>query len=68
MIKLFVLMDDNARAGKRGDGGVGNMDNEVLGAYGRDILNDNEECLLTFAANRGLALVYTFFSTRKSGT
>ena len=50
-------MDANERTGKRGGGGVGSKDNEVLGAYGRDILNDNGERLLTFAANHGLALV-----------
>ena len=66
--QLFVLMDANARTGKRREGGVGSKDNEVLGAYGRDTLNDNGERLLTFAANHGLALVNTFFSTRKSGT
>ena len=55
--QLFVLMDANARAGKRGEGRVGSKDNEVLGAYGRDILNDNGERMLTFAANHGISLV-----------
>ena len=61
-------MDVNARTGKRGEGGVGTKDNEVLGVYGRETLNDNGERLLAFGANHGLALVNTFFSTRKSGT
>ena len=60
-------MPTHAR-GREGGGGVGSKDNEVLGSYGRDTLNDNGERLLTFAANHGLALVNTFFSTRKSGT
>ena len=29
--QLFVLIDANARTGKRGEGGVGSKDNEVLG-------------------------------------
>ena len=66
--QLFVLMDANARTGKRGEGGVGCKDNEVLGTYGRNTLNDNGERLLTFADNHGLALINTFFSTRKSST
>ena len=60
-------MDANAHLGKRGEGGVGSKDNEVLATYDQDTLDDNEGCLLTFAANHGLALVNTFFSTRKSG-
>ena len=46
----------------------GREDNEVLGAYGRDMVNENGERLLIFTVNHGLALVNTFFSTRKSGT
>ena len=38
----------------------------VLGAYGRDTLNDNGERLLSFATNHSLALVNTFFSTPKN--
>ena len=64
--QLFVLIDDNARTGKREEGGVGSKDNGVLGAYARDTINDNGERLLTFAVNHGLALVNTFFITRKS--
>ena len=39
----------------------------ILGAYGRDILNDNGELLLSFANNHDLAIVNTFFSTPKGG-
>ena len=39
--QLFVLMDANARTGKRGEGGVGSKDNKVLRPYGWDTLNDN---------------------------
>ena len=62
---LFDPLGANAHTGKRGEGGVGSKDNEVLDAYGRDTLNDNGERVLTFAANHGLALVNTFFSTCK---
>ena len=40
--QVFVLMDANARTERRGAGG-GNADSKVLGACGRDVLNDNEE-------------------------
>ena len=65
--QLFVLMDANARTGRREEGLVGNKDNTILGAYGRDTLNDNGEPLLSIANNNDLALVKTFFSTPKSG-
>ena len=65
--QLFVLMDANARTGRREKGGVGSMDNKSLGAYGRDTLNDNGELLLSFANNHDLAIVNTFFSTPKGG-
>ena len=65
--QLFVLMDANARTGRREKGGVGSKDNKILGAYGRDILNDNGELLLSFANNHDLAIVNTFFSTPKGG-
>ena len=64
---LFVLMDVDARTGRRGKGGLGSKDNKTLGAYARDTLNDDGELLLIFAINHGLALVNTFFSTTKSG-
>ena len=65
--QLFVLMDTNARTGRREKGQVGSKDSNVLGAYGRDTLNDNRELLLSFANNHDLALVNTFFSTPKGG-
>ena len=41
--QLFVLMDANARTGLMGGGKLGSEKCEVLGAYGRDILNNNGE-------------------------
>ena len=61
---LFVLVDANARTGKRMSG-CG--DGRVLGAYGRDELNNNGKRLLTFAKDNKLALTNTVFSTRKGG-
>ena len=63
--QLFVLMDTNARTGRREKGGVGSKNNKSLGAYGRDTLNDNGELLLTFTNNHDLAIVNTSFSTPK---
>ena len=54
---LFVLMDANARTGMR-EGGGGDSGNNILGAYGRDELNENGKRLLTFAANNKLALTH----------
>ena len=65
--QLFVLMDTNARAGRREKGGVRSKDNKIIGAFGRDTLNDNGELLLSFANNHDLAIVNTFFSTPKGG-
>ena len=65
--QLFVLMDANARTGRREKRQVGSKDSKILGAYGRDTLNDNGELLLSFANNHDLALVNTFFSTPKGG-
>ena len=65
--QLFVLMGANARTGRRGKGQVGSKDSKILGAYGRDTLNDNGELLLSFANNHDLALVNTFFTTPKGG-
>ena len=65
--QLFVLMDANARTGRREKGQVGSKDSKILGAYGRDTLNDNGELLLSFANHHDLALVNTFFSTPKCG-
>ena len=40
--QLFVLIDANARKGGRETGGVRSKDNPIVGAYGRDTLNDIE--------------------------
>ena len=65
--QLFELMDAKARTGRKDKGHVGSKDNKILGAYGRDTLNDNVELLQSFANNHDLALVNTFFSTPKGG-
>ena len=49
--QLFVLMNANARTGRREKGQVESKDSKILGAYGRDTLNDNGELLLSFANN-----------------
>ena len=41
--QLFVLMGENARTGRRRSGKLGSEEFKVLGAYGRDTLNDNGE-------------------------
>ena len=53
---LFVLMDANVRTSMRG---IQWTDSKVLGAYGRDELNDNGERLLTHAIDTKLALLNT---------
>ena len=63
---VFVITDANARTGKRGEDG-GETDSKVLGAYGRDKLNENGKLLLGFAEDNKLALLNTFFCTPKSG-
>ena len=55
--KLFVLMDANVRTGKRDRGGSLEYA-QVVGPYGRDVLNDN--C-------KQMAIANTFFSTPKGG-
>ena len=65
--QLFVLMNANARTGRREKGGVGSKDNKNLGAYGRDTLNKNGQLLLFFANNHVPTLMDTFFSTPKGG-
>ena len=45
----------------------GCIDDRVLGAYGRDELNDNGKRLLSLVSDNKLALTNTFFSTRKGG-
>ena len=65
--QLFVLMDANARTGRRGCGRPGNEHCGALGAHGRDTGNDNGEFLLAFASNHDLALVNAFFSNPQNG-
>ena len=63
--QLFVLMDANARTGRKGGGGLVSVERKVLGAYGRDTLNGNGDRLLSITNNHGLALFKSFFSTAK---
>ena len=64
---VFILTDLNARTRKRVEGG-GEPGSKVLGAYGRDVLNENGKLLLGFAKDNKLALLNTsFFFTPKSG-
>ena len=65
--QLFVLMDASARTGRTEKGQVGSKVSKILGAYGRDTLNDNGKLLLFFANDHDLALMNTFFSTPKGG-
>ena len=46
---------------------MGSKDSKILGAYGRDTLNDNKNLMLSFANNHDLDLMNTFFSTPKGG-
>ena len=62
---LFELMDANARTGEKIEG-EGTEDDGVLGAYGRDELNNNAKRLLNFATDNKLVVTNTFFSTRKA--
>ena len=61
---LLVMMDANARTGRRGEGWV---DDKMLRAYGGDTLNSNERRLLAFSTENQLALVNTFFRASKRG-
>ena len=63
---VFVLTDANTRTRKKGEGG-GDTGSKVLGAYGRDKLNENGKLLLGFAEDNKLALLNTLFCTPKSG-
>ena len=63
---VFVLKDANAMTGKRGEGGR-KTDSEVLGAYGRDKVNENGKLLLSFGEDNKLALLNTLFCTPKGG-
>ena len=57
-------MDANARTGLEG---IGWADSKVLGAYGRDELNDNGGRLLTHATDNKLALLNTYCATPARG-
>ena len=61
---VFVITDENARTGRRGEGG-GEADSKVLGAYDRDVLNNNGKLLLGFAEDNKLAPLNTFFESPK---
>ena len=63
---VFFFIDANAWTGKRGEGG-GEAGKKMLGAYGRDVLNENVKLLLGFAEYNKLALLNTLFCTSKSG-
>ena len=47
--------------------GIGWTDSKVLGAYGRDDLNDNGERLLIHATDKKLALLNTYYATPARG-
>ena len=64
---VYVLMDANARTGRRTEEGESVHNEGILGTYGRDELNDNGKLLLSFATDNKLAIMNTFFSTRKGG-
>ena len=61
----FVQTDANARTEKRGEDGE--ADSKMVGAYGRDMLNENGKLLLGFAKSNKLDLLNTFYCTPKSG-
>ena len=56
---VFALTDTNARTGKSGEGG-GETGSRMLGAYGRDKLNEKDKILLGFAEDNKLALLKHF--------
>ena len=60
---LFVLMDANAQTGGR----IAGENEGTMGEYGRNELNENGELLLTFATDNRLAVLNTFFDTRRGG-
>ena len=61
---VFVITDANARIGGRGEGG-GEADSKILGAYGRDVLNDNGKLLLSFAEDKKLVSEHFFLRLQK---
>ena len=63
----FVLLDANARTGRKAGRRFGSKECKVLRFYGRDTFNDNGERVLSFSADHGLALLDTlFFNTIKN--
>ncbi|CAB1115840.1 unnamed protein product [Ectocarpus sp. CCAP 1310/34] len=63
-VHLVVLMDADARIGRRRDGCC---DVKIMGAYGRDIMNNNAERVLGLASDNQLSLTNTYFRTPKGG-
>ena len=63
---VYELTDANARTGRRIEG-ENLQDEGILGTYRRDELNGNGKLLLSFATDNKLAIINTFFSTRKGG-
>ena len=63
---VFVLTDANARIGKIGERG-GEEGSNVMGAYDRDVPNDNGKLLLDFVEDNKLALLNILFCILKSG-
>ena len=61
---LLLFMGANARTSMRG---IEWTDSKVLGAYGRDELNDNGERLFTHATDNKLALLNTYYATPARG-
>ena len=61
---LLVLMDANVGTGLRV---IGWTYSKVLGAYGRDELNDNGERLLIHATDNKLTLFNTYYALPASG-
>ena len=59
---VYVLKDAKARTGERCEGG-GEPDSNVLGAYGREMLNEKGKLQLGFAEDNKLALLNTLFCT-----
>ena len=62
-LEYFALTDVNAKTGRSGEGDR-EADSKVLGAYGRDVLNDNGKLLLGSREDSKLALL--FLRTPKS--
>ena len=57
-------MGANARTGMRG---IGWADSKVMGAYGRDELNENGEQLLIHTKDNKLALLNTYYRRLSRG-